>query len=384
MSDAAKKVERDLRLDFFRGLALFIIFIDHIPRNLAAWLTPQNFFFFDAAEMFIFIAGYSAALIYGRMLRDAGTLLTVVRIYRRCWQLWTAHMLLFIVFTAIVSYTTERFDNPMFADDMGVTAFLREPHLAILNALLLRYHPALMDILPLYIALFAIFPVILLLLERSVWAALTLSFLLYVLAHLTQWAPTLYPHGGKWLFNPLSWQFLFTVGCACARATAMGRRVSPPARYWLIPAILFLVGSLIVNLSWTLAQAIEGFPRLFAVEFDRLDKRYLNPIRIIDFLAFALLVVHAVRKDHPILRSSIAQPIIRCGQNSLGVFCLGALLSYVGHMIMVEFDHSVLSQLAVNGGGIATLLFAGAILSWNRSLDRVRARSDRMTARSPA
>jgi hypothetical protein len=384
MAEVAGKVERDLRLDLFRGLALFIIFIDHIPRNLAAWLTPQNFFFFDAAEMFIFIAGYSAALIYGRMLRDVGPLLTTVRIGRRCWQLWTAHMLLFITFTAIVSYTTERFDNPMFADDMGVTVFLREPHLAILNALLLRYHPALMDILPLYIVLFAVFPLILLILVRSIWAALALSFVIYVLAYLTQWAPTLYPHGGKWLFNPLSWLLLFTIGCACAQATATGRRPAPPARYWMVPVVLFLFCSITINLSWTLAQAIEGFPRLFAVEFDRLDKRYLNPVRIIDFLAFALLVVHLVRKDHPMLRSGIAQPIIRCGQNSLGVFCLGALLSYVGHMIMVEFDHSVLSQLVVNAGGIALLLLAGWILSWNRSLDRVRAHSDRMSARSPA
>ena len=59
-------IERDLRLDFFRGLALFCIFIDHIPNNILAKFTLQSLMFADAAEVFILISGYTAGMVYGR------------------------------------------------------------------------------------------------------------------------------------------------------------------------------------------------------------------------------------------------------------------------------------------------------------------------------
>ena len=59
---------RDLRLDFFRGLALACIFIDHIPDTVLARFTLHAVGFSDAAEVFIFISGYSAALAYGAPL----------------------------------------------------------------------------------------------------------------------------------------------------------------------------------------------------------------------------------------------------------------------------------------------------------------------------
>src|SRR5215471_16136772 len=57
---------RDLRLDLFRGLSLFFIFIDHVPDNVLSYLTLQSFSFCDAAEVFIFIAGYAAATVFGK------------------------------------------------------------------------------------------------------------------------------------------------------------------------------------------------------------------------------------------------------------------------------------------------------------------------------
>ena len=48
---------RDLRLDFFRGLALFCIFVDHLPDNMVSQFTLQSVMFGDAAEVFILISG---------------------------------------------------------------------------------------------------------------------------------------------------------------------------------------------------------------------------------------------------------------------------------------------------------------------------------------
>src|ERR1700751_6100568 len=58
--------ERELRLDLFRGLALWLIFIDHLPPNILTWFTIRNYGFSDATEIFIFISGYTSSFVYGR------------------------------------------------------------------------------------------------------------------------------------------------------------------------------------------------------------------------------------------------------------------------------------------------------------------------------
>ena len=141
--------QRDLRLDFFRGLALIFIFIDHIPENVFSYFTLQAFQFYDAAEVFIFVSGYTAALVYGRTLALQGAFYTTAQILRRAWQLYVAHIFLFMIFIAEVSYTVTTFNNPMYNDEMRVADFLQEPHVAIVKALLLQFQPTFLDILPL-------------------------------------------------------------------------------------------------------------------------------------------------------------------------------------------------------------------------------------------
>ena len=95
--------QRDLRLDFFRGLSLIFIFIDHIPYNVLSYFTLQSNTFFDAAEVFIFISGYTAALVYGRRLAAKGAIYATAQIWRRAWTLYVAHIFLFVLFIAEVS-----------------------------------------------------------------------------------------------------------------------------------------------------------------------------------------------------------------------------------------------------------------------------------------
>ena len=61
---------RDIRLDLFRGLALWFIFVDHIPTNVVSWFTVRNYGFSDATEVFVFISGYTAVIAYARMMAD--------------------------------------------------------------------------------------------------------------------------------------------------------------------------------------------------------------------------------------------------------------------------------------------------------------------------
>src|SRR6478672_1613531 len=78
--------ERELRLDLFRGLALWLIFIDHLPTSVLTWFTLRNYGFSDATEIFIFIAGYTGAFVYTRAMGDRGVIVASARIFKRVWQ----------------------------------------------------------------------------------------------------------------------------------------------------------------------------------------------------------------------------------------------------------------------------------------------------------
>ncbi len=104
--DPHQRSGRDLRLDLFRGLSLIFIFVDHVPDNVLSYLTLQSFSFCDAAEVFIFISGYAAAIVYGKALQRRGSVIATAQIYRRVWQLYVAHIFLFVIFAALVFYAT--------------------------------------------------------------------------------------------------------------------------------------------------------------------------------------------------------------------------------------------------------------------------------------
>ena len=171
---------RDLRLDLFRGLALWLIFLDHIPSNLVAWVTIRNYGFSDATEIFVFVSGYTAAFVYGKAMQERGFLIAGARILRRAWQIYVAHIFLFTIYMAEIAYVATSFENPLYAEEMNILDFLKQPEVTIIQALLLKFKPANMDVLPLYIVLLLLFPPILWLLMRRPNLALGASVLLYV------------------------------------------------------------------------------------------------------------------------------------------------------------------------------------------------------------
>src|SRR5262245_28102996 len=190
---------RDLRLDLFRGLALWLIFLDHIPSNLVSRITIRNYGFSDATEIFIFISGYTAAFVYGKVMLERGFMISSARILRRAWQIYVAHIFLFAIYLAEISYVARSFDNPLFAEEMNILDFLKEPDTTIIQALLLKFKPVNMDVLPLYIILMLMFPPILWLLLRAPTVALVASLGFYVIAWKFGLNLPAYPEGG-WFF----------------------------------------------------------------------------------------------------------------------------------------------------------------------------------------
>jgi hypothetical protein len=369
MAEAFPRRGRDLRLDFFRGLSLFFIFIDHIPNNFLGWFTLRSIAFSDAAEVFIFISGYTAALVYGRSLRQHGALFASAQVYRRVWQLYVAHIFLFVIFTAEVSYAVLAVNNPMYTEELRVGDFLQEPHIAIIKALLLQFQPAFLDILPLYIVLLGVFPLVLLALERGPLWALLPSAALYVLTLRHGWGLPAHPAASVWFFNPLAWQFLFVIGASAGHARVSGRWPFPHG-VWLSQLAVALTAVLVVvNLSWLVHWLYEPVPAILAKQLlsYTIDKTNLAPLRLLNFLALALATVQFVKPDSGFLGWRLCSPIVLCGQHSLYVFCLGIVLAVCGHFILSEFYSELPMQLLVNIVGFALMIGTAALLAWYRA-----------------
>src|SRR5438132_12560950 len=252
--------QRELRLDLFRGMALWLIFIDHLPTNILTWFTIRNYGFSDAAEIFIFISGYTAAFVYGSAMLQAGFVVATARIMRRVWQIYVAHVFLFTIFLAEISYVATRFENPLYSEEMGIMDFLKQPDVTIVQALLLRFRPVNMDVLPLYIVLMLFLPLILWLMKWRADVALALSVALYAVTWQYDLYLSAYPNGA-WFFNPLSWQLLFVVGawCAVVCAARSSRMLSSPVTMWI--AFAYLAFAFFVTMTWHFPQLGFLMPR---------------------------------------------------------------------------------------------------------------------------
>ena len=173
--------QRELRLDLFRGLALWLIYIDHVSPDILTWGTIRNYQFSDAAEIFIFISGFTAALVYGRAMFESGMLIGTARVLRRVWQIYTVHLLLFLVLIGEIAYVTAVSEKSFYIHEMEVAEFFNEPGQVMIQALLLRFRPLNMDVLPLYIVLMASLPLVLMLARSQRDLPLILSVALYIL-----------------------------------------------------------------------------------------------------------------------------------------------------------------------------------------------------------
>ena len=360
---AALAPGRDLRLDLFRGLALWLIFLDHVPNNIVAWFTIRNYGFSDATEIFIFISGYTAAFVYGRAMVERGFIVAGARILKRTWQIYVAHVFLFAIYIAEIAYVASSFENPLYVGEMNALDFLKTPDVTIIQALLLKFKPANMDVLPLYIVLLMMFPLALWLLIRNASVALALSVALYVLTWEYGWNFASYP-SGHWFFNPLAWQLLFVFGawCALGGATRLAPALRSPITTWL--AIVYLVFAFGVTLTWYFPRLGFLMPHWLGEWMYPIDKTNLDVLRFAHFLALAALTVRFIPRDWPALQSLWLRPAIRCGQHSLEIFCLGIALSFIGHFVTSEFSRSILMQVTISALGILIMIAVASLITW--------------------
>jgi len=359
---------RDLRLDLFRGLALWLIFLDHIPENIVNWFTLRNYGFSDATEIFIFISGYTAAFVYGRAMRERGFIVSSARILRRAWQIYVAHIFLFTMFMAEIAYVTSTFSNPLYAEEMNVLGFLKNPDVAIFQAMLLKFRPVNMDVLPLYIVLLLLFPPVLRILLWQPAYALIGAAAVYVLALHYHINLPAYPNG-EWFFNPFAWQLLFVFGAWCAVGGAQRLRGLLQSRIVFAVAIAYLAFALFITLTWHFDALKPLVPNWLAEVLYPIDKTNLDVLRFAHFLALAAVTVRFVPLDWPVLKWRVLQPAIRCGQHSLEIFCLGVFLAFAAQFVISEWSGGPLLQATMSAAGILIMIATANLISWYRSVE---------------
>jgi hypothetical protein len=371
-ASAAARGSRDLRLDFFRGLALWFIFLDHIPNNAVSWITLRNYGFSDAAEVFVFISGYAAAVAYGGMLARRGWPMAAAQIARRVWQLYVAHIMLFVAFTAQIAWVALHTERATFLEEMNLLGFVDDPTRVIVETALLRFRPVNLDVLPLYIVLLASFPFALPVLRRAPWLALAGATLVYLLARRFDWNLAGYPEGKVWFFDPFAWQLVFFCGAAFAMDGRIGDRLRPYARVLDPLAVAYLAFAAAVALSWQFHALSWLVPDWLGRLLYPIDKTTLDPLRLAHFLALAYLIQRLVPRDARFLGGHLAAPVRRCGEHSLPVFCIGTFLSFSAQAALSTTTGSFWAQLGVSAAGIAIMVGVAYVAAWYRHGERAR------------
>lgn len=366
----ASKHARDHRVDALRGVALAMMFVDHIPDNLLNRLTLRNLGFCDAAEIFVLLAGFASMLAYGRGFSRDGVRVAIGRVLRRCAKLYIYQVGMLLVSIAVI--TQWRKYHPVPVD------FL-EPELAhgfesLWRAMLLQALPGNLNILPLYIVLLLMFPLIYLVSRFGVGIALAVSGAVWVVVNLDprlnlpNW---LDPDG--WYFDPFAWQFLFTLGAMAAIVT-QARGGDLPRWRWLVAAAwAYLAFSALQSFPWSQWK----LPNLSPFDIDPPQKTPLSPLRLIDVLAIFYLVLSSPRLAQG-ASTRAGQVLAVLGRHSLEVFSAGTLLDLFARLLFATLGSNWMLQVAVNVVGLGTLFLLA------RSLDRRKARTRQAIRREMA
>lgn len=358
---------RDHRVDFLRGIALVMIFINHIPGTLWENVTSRNFGFSDAAEGFVLMSGIATGLAYGPAFLRGVRPGEAMRPWRRALTLWWVHVLVVFAILALFILMSGHPAVAELAEKRAISRALEDPAGMIAPLALLGHHFAYADILPLYVVLMISAPVLLALAVRWPRALIAGSLVLWFIAGLLRVNLPAWPSDARWLFNPFSWQVLFVAGILIGLATRQGRRWLP-VRVWplrlawafVILAAVWVqvpaVGALGGHLLWLLGEH-AGLPPVLT----SFSKPYLHLPRLLHILALAY-VLSALPPLTRAAASSGAAWLRMLGRHSLPVFATGTVLAYGAQVVKAVSAPSFLLDTALIVAGLGLLLLV-AILS---------------------
>ncbi|HAX90889.1 MAG TPA: hypothetical protein DCY07_01590 [Rhodospirillaceae bacterium] len=343
-------------IDFWRGVYLLMIYINHVPGNPFSYLTLKNWGFADSAEPFVFVSGFSAMLAFGKYFELGGTGAGLLRTVKRAWQLFCAHVLLVFAMSAIIAFAGDYTDSKPIMEQMNFSPFFVETDTAILRLLKLGYMPNMTDILPLYIVLVFFFPLGWYLARVSSVLVLSVSAAVWLWANISGVSFNNYPEGMTWYFNPLAWQLLFVAGMVTYKERS---RLSLLLRSkaLLVFSIAMVLFSFLAAAPWTHFESLSSY-RIIPPEVLAYDKKEsLSWIRVIHFFALAFLAVRLFPAKSMLWNNRVVKIVSICGRHALPVFCVGIALSLIVHIVLQINGAGVLAS------GLCVLLGAGALIA---------------------
>ncbi|MCX8508175.1 MAG: OpgC domain-containing protein [Rhodobacteraceae bacterium] len=371
---------RDRRIDFFRGLALVMIFINHVPGTIYETLTSRNFGFSDAAEGFVFLSGTSAALAYAGIMTGPKLWPGIARIWARAWTLYLVHLLVTVWVIGITAATFRWGGDTTLMLRDNVQYFFKDMAGVLTGLPLMTHQVGYVNILPMYAVLLLASPALILAGRAHPRLTLAGSVILWLLSGSLMLDLPNFPTPGGWFLNPLSWQLLFVLGLLTGLALRKGERLVP--RH---PALIGLsIGLLTLSLAWIKlpdfadrANAVMGKLATLGLPpvIRDFDKTYLSVPRLFHALALIYLL-SALSAVRTLSNSRWVEPITLLGRQALPVFALGSILSFAAR-----------SGKLLAGDSFAfdtVLILAGILMMYGLAWAREKSRAITSAAASPA
>jgi|KBSSwiStaDraftv2_1062776.scaffolds.fasta_scaffold77870_1 hypothetical protein len=353
-------------VDFWRGFALVTIFINHIPGVFYERFTHRNFSISDSAELFVFLAGWSLRHIVGKPEDPTPTHQLGLRLGGRALSLYAAHMTIVMVAIAMLATSARLFENPLLLEWNNAAAVFNDPVNTHIGLVLLSHQLGYFDILPLYVVLMLLAPLVALVHRLAPNLLVPASLAVYFSALIFKLSVPTWPTDGQWFFNPLCWQAVFVLGFAMSRERGPGGWVKahiPQIRMVAVPIVI--AGALMVWFRWWPDPTRVPEPKLLFIA----GKSFVTPIRLIQFLALIAVfsaVFPYIAKTLPRLVDFLST----LGRNSLPVFCAGSILSLGGQIVRFYFRGGIVTDTLLVVAGIILLRATAWLAEWRDRVQR--------------
>jgi hypothetical protein len=308
---------RSLEVDFFRGIVLLVIAVDHISGSVLARFTLHSYAFCDSAEVFVFLGGYASAAAYTSLEANRSRTAACRRFLKRSWEIYRAYL-----FTAVMMLLGGallmwlRIDTPMLQVTEWPT-FLARPFGLSFDIATLRHQPYLSSVLPMYSIFALAVPFVVPLAERKPVVVLFGSLGMWLFASsLAQWLPSAYAEG--WSFNPFAWQLMFVLGMLSRVQPISAEFHNSKTARWLTRAAVVVFLTFAFAKLFIETQAPPGYM-----------KQNLASLRIVSFVVIAWLFAQAVHAGWIGSLAKNLPSVVNIGRQGLVCFIAGACMSLV-------------------------------------------------------
>jgi hypothetical protein len=347
-------------VDFWRGLALVFIFLNHIPGIYYSRFTHASYALSDSADLFVFLAGWALRYVVGSPGRQQSPWYLVLRLEGRALTLYAAQILITMIAIAMLAGVALWTNNPLLLEWHNAAAVFQDPVPTHIGLVLITHQLGYFDILPLYVVLMMMAPAFALIDRFAPKLLLPVSLLIYGATLAVPISIPTWPVEGEWFFNPLAWQLIFVLGFVIARENSI------PAFVWrhmllirIISVLILIhgVGIIFYDMWPDLTKLPQ--PKLFFL----FSKTYESPPRIIHFFA----LVAAMSWTYPYIKrfaSPLVEFLSRLGRNSLYVFCVGSILSLSGQIIRFFYQGNIFIDTAVVICGVAIMSLTAWLPEW--------------------